>query len=36
MLRALLKVTGKDGYDWVECGACDIGWQVPHSAESVG
>jgi hypothetical protein len=38
MLRAVLRVTHKDGYDWVECNACDIGWQVPHfqSAESVG
>jgi hypothetical protein len=24
------------GYEWVECGACDAGWQVPHYAESVG
>jgi long-subunit acyl-CoA synthetase (AMP-forming) len=21
---------------WVACGACDIAWQVPHYAESVG
>jgi hypothetical protein len=19
-----------EGYDWVECGACGAGWQVPH------
>jgi hypothetical protein len=19
------------GYDWIECGACGAGWQVPHS-----
>jgi len=24
------------GYDWVECGSCGAGWQVPHYAESVG
>ncbi|MGA9159546.1 MAG: hypothetical protein WB297_01605 [Actinomycetota bacterium] len=36
MLRAVLRVTPKDGYSWVECNACDIGWQVPHFAESVG
>jgi hypothetical protein len=38
MLRVILKV--KDGaggdYWWVECGACDTAWQVPHYAESVG
>jgi hypothetical protein len=32
---------GQDGaggdYWWVECGACDTAWQVPHyPAESVG
>jgi hypothetical protein len=21
-----------EGYDWVTCGACDGGWQVPHHA----
>ncbi len=36
MLRVLLKVTDKGDYDWVECGSCDAGWQVPHYAESVG
>jgi hypothetical protein len=36
MLRVVLRVTPKDGYDWVECNACDIGWQVPYFAESVG
>jgi hypothetical protein len=35
MLRAVLRVTTpKDGYEWVECNACDIGWQVAHFAES--
>jgi hypothetical protein len=37
VLKVLLKV--KDGaggsYRWVECGACDCGWQVPYYAESV-
>jgi hypothetical protein len=36
MLWVILKV--KDGaggdYWWVECGACDTAWQVPHYAES--
>jgi hypothetical protein len=37
MLRLLLKVIDKGDYNWVECGSCDAGWQVPHYApESVG
>jgi hypothetical protein len=38
VLRILLKVKPglAAGYDWVECGSCDAGWQVPHYAESVG
>jgi hypothetical protein len=36
MLRVLLKVTDKGDYDWVACGSCNAGWQVPHYAESVG
>jgi len=37
LLRAILKVRDGAGGDywWVECGACDITWQVPHYAESV-
>jgi hypothetical protein len=35
MLRVLLKVIDKGDYDWVECGACEAGWQVAHYAESV-
>ena len=35
-LRLCLRVTDKGDYDWVECGSCDCGWQVPHYAESVG
>jgi hypothetical protein len=35
MLRAVLRVTDKGDYDWVECNACDYAWQVPHF-ESVG
>ena len=37
VLKVLLKVKPGmgEGYDWVECGACDYGWQVPHFAESV-
>jgi hypothetical protein len=37
-LRFLLKVKPGlgEGYDWVECGACGAGWQVPYYAESVG
>jgi hypothetical protein len=37
VLTFLLMV--KDGaggnYWWVECGACETGWQVPRYAESV-
>ena len=38
VLRVLLRVKPGmgEGYDWVECGACDAGWQVPHYAERVG
>lgn len=36
MLRAVLRVTPKDGYNWIECNACGFGWQVPYYAESVG
>jgi hypothetical protein len=32
MLRALLKITAKDGYAWVECCACGGGWQVADFA----
>jgi hypothetical protein len=37
VLKVLLKVKPGlgEGYDWVECGACGGGWQVPHF-ESVG
>jgi hypothetical protein len=34
---SLLKVIDKGDYNWVECGSCDAGWQVPHYApESLG
>ena len=36
VLKVLLKVrdaAAGDAYWWVECGACEIGWQVPHFAE---
>jgi hypothetical protein len=33
ILRVLLKVTPKEGYSWVECGACGFGWQVLDFAE---
>jgi hypothetical protein len=36
VLRLALKATEKDGYWWVQCSACDSGWQVPYHAESVG
>jgi hypothetical protein len=36
VLRYVLRVTDKDGYAWVECSACETGWQVPYYAESVG
>jgi hypothetical protein len=36
--RVLLKVADGMGGDywWVECGACDTGWQVAYYAEGVG
>jgi hypothetical protein len=34
ILKALLKITPKDGYSWVECGACSAGWQVLDLAEA--
>jgi hypothetical protein len=36
VLRLALKAVERDGYWWVQCGACDTGWQVPYYAESVG
>jgi hypothetical protein len=36
MIKILLKITDKGDYDWVECGSCEAGWQVPHSAERSG
>ena len=37
-LRVLLKVKpgAGAGYDFLECGSCGAGWQVPHYAEIVG
>jgi hypothetical protein len=36
MIRAVLRVTEKEDYWWVECNACQCGWQVPfYAAESV-
>jgi hypothetical protein len=35
ILRALLKITPKDGYAWVECGGCQAGWQVADFAEVI-
>jgi hypothetical protein len=38
VLRIRLKVQdgAGGGYSWVTCGGCDMGWQVPYYAESVG
>jgi hypothetical protein len=38
VLKVLLKVRegAGGGYWWVECGSCEIAWQVPYYAESVG
>ena len=30
VIKVLLKVTDRGDYDWVECGGCGVGWQVPH------
>jgi hypothetical protein len=34
VLRAILRVHDREGYWWVECAACDCGWQVPHYADA--
>jgi hypothetical protein len=38
MSRNAIYIACREGgeYWWVECGACDPAWQVPHYAESVG
>ena len=37
ILRAILRVHDREGYWWVQCGACDCGWQVQYyAAESIG
>jgi hypothetical protein len=38
VLKILLKVKPGlgEGHDWVECGACGAGWQVPYYAEASG
>ena len=35
VIRAVLKFQEREGYWWVQCGACDGGWQVPFYAQSV-
>ena len=32
ILRAILRVHDREGYWWVECGACECAWQVAHYA----
>ena len=34
ILRAILKVSEREGYWWVECNVCDCGWQVLYYAAS--
>jgi hypothetical protein len=34
VLRLALKAVERDGYWWVQCSACDTGWQVTDYAES--
>lgn len=37
IVKAILLVTDREGYWWVECSACEYGWQVPYyAAENVG
>ena len=37
IVKAILRVHDRENYWWVECGACDYGWQVPYyAAENVG
>jgi hypothetical protein len=35
LLRLALMVQDREGYWWMECSACDSGWQVPRY-ETVG
>ena len=35
-IKAILRVHDRDGYWWVECAACDSGWQVPFYAAGGG
>jgi hypothetical protein len=34
ILKALLEITPKEGYSWVECGACSGDWKVLDFAEA--
>jgi hypothetical protein len=34
--RAVLKVQEREGHWWVQCAACDGGWQVPFIARERG
>jgi hypothetical protein len=36
LLRVILKVQDRDGYWWVECAACQCGWQVAYYAAEQG
>ena len=33
VLRLALRIADRAGYSWVECAACQGGWQVPYFAE---
>jgi hypothetical protein len=32
IVKAILRVQDREGYWWVECAACDHGWQVAYFA----
>jgi hypothetical protein len=36
LIKAILKVTEKDRYAWVECNSCSFGWQVADYASASG
>jgi hypothetical protein len=36
ILRGILRVHDREGYWWVECGACECAWQVAHYAAESG
>jgi hypothetical protein len=36
IVKAILRVHDREDYWWVECSACEYGWQVPYYAAESG